>query len=77
MGSWGSFLDNLLNKLPIQGRVERWKNEKDNLIKEEAALEKLNLNINNAEDRKKAKRLSDVRARIKYLNQLLGNKATD
>lgn len=36
---WGGFLDKLLEKLPIQGRVERWKNQLDEIEKELNQLE--------------------------------------
>lgn len=71
---WGGFLDKLIDKLPIQNRIERWKNERENLKKEEASLLILNLDINKKEDRDKAKRLTWVRNRITYLDQLLRNK---
>lgn len=74
---WGGFLDKLLEKLPIQGRVERWKNELENLKKERSEIEKVPLNINSAADRKKAMRLGVIDKRIDDLNQLLRNKATD
>ena len=69
------FLDGLMDKIPIQGRVERWKNEKDNLTKEKAELEKLNLDINRPEDRKKCARLAYVRNRLPIVVQLLLNKS--
>ncbi len=72
---WGGFLDKLLDKLPIQGRIERWKNELENLEKEKARLSILNLDINKPEDRAKAKRLDVIIPRIVYLNQLLKNKS--
>lgn len=74
MGGWGGFLDKLLGKLPIQDRIERWKNEIDNLEREKRAIQLLNLDIDKAEDRKKADRLGVVIKRIAYLNQLCKNK---
>lgn len=71
---WGGFLDKLLGKLPIQDRIERWKNEIDNLEREKRAIQLLNLDIDKAEDRKKADRLGVVIKRIAYLNQLCKNK---
>jgi len=71
---WGGFLDKLLDKVPIQGRVERWKNEKANLLKEKGEIERMNLDITNEKDRKKAERYTVVIKRIDYLNQLLVNK---
>lgn len=72
---WGGFLDKLIDKLPIQGRIERWKNELENLEQEKAKLSILNLDINKPEDRAKAKRLDVIIPRIAYLNQLLKNKS--
>lgn len=74
MAGWGEFFGGLMDKLPIQGRVERWKNERDNLETERRKLEILNLDVDKEEDRKKAKRLDWVRSRLQYLNQLLLNK---
>jgi len=74
---WGGFLDKLINKLPIQGRIERWKNELDNLKKEREEIEKVPLDINSAADRKKAMRLDFIDKRIDDINQLLRNKVTD
>ena len=71
MAGWGDFLGGLMNKLPIQGRVERWKNELENLSKEKQALLKGEAND------KTIKRLGIVIERIAYLAQLLKNKATD
>lgn len=67
---WGGFLDKLLEKLPIQGRVERWKNELDKLTKERGLL------LVQKADIQKAKRMSYIERRISELNQLLKNKAT-
>ena len=72
---WGGFLDKLLDKLPIQGRIERMRNELENLEKEKRNIAILNLDIKNEEDRKKAYRLDVVIKRIAYLNQLLKNKS--
>lgn len=65
---WGGFLDKIIDKLPIQGRTERWKNELDNLQKEKAQL------LKGSCDGKKAKRVSDIDNRVAYLEQLLKNK---
>jgi len=67
---WGGFLDKLLEKLPIQGRVERWKNELEKLTKEKSLL------LLQKADIQKAKRMSYIESRIVELNQLLKNKAT-
>lgn len=71
---WGAFfggIGKILDKLPIQGRKERWKNELENLEKEKARLlvEKC--------DSKKASRVEYINTRIAYLNQLLKNSASD
>ena len=64
---------NMKNKA-LQQIKEKLLNEKENLEREERELSILNLNVENADDRKKAVRLGVVRDRIKYLNQLLINK---
>lgn len=61
----------LLDKIPIQGRKERWKNELDNLTKEKQELTK------GICDEKKANRVIVIDTRIAYLQQLLRNSATD
>ena len=38
MVGWGNFLGGLMNKLPIQNRVERWKNQIDKLERERDEL---------------------------------------
>jgi hypothetical protein len=66
---WGNFLSGLMDKIPIQGRTERWKNEVDNLQKERDKL------LKGECDEKKADRLLVIDKRISYLLQLLKNKA--
>jgi hypothetical protein len=71
---WGTFfggIGKLLDKIPIQGRKERWKNELDNLTKEKEAL------LKGQCDAKKAMRVGDIDKRLVYLNQLLKNSAGD
>jgi hypothetical protein len=68
---WGGFLDKLMGKLPIQQRIERWKNEIDNLTKEKNKL------LLGECDEKKATRLEFIDTRIAYLLQLCKNKASD
>jgi len=68
---WGGFLDKLMGKLPIQQRIERWKNEIDNLTKEKNKL------LMGECDEKKAIRLEFIDNRIAYLLQLCKNKASD
>lgn len=62
------FLDKLMDKLPIQGREERWKNEIDNLTKERETLLKGKCDV------KKSDRIIVIDNRIKYIQQLLKNK---
>ena len=66
---WGGFLDKLLDKLPLQGRVERWKNELENLQKERNKL------LQEKWDEKKGRRMDYINNRINYLVQLLKNKS--
>ena len=73
--AWGGFLDKLMDKIPIQGRIERWKNERENLLKEKKDIEKLKLDISKDSDREKAMRYTAVIERIAYLDQLLRNKS--
>ena len=79
---WGTFfggIGKVLEKVStyIPGKIEKLKNEKAKLKEEEAKIEKLNLDINKAEDRKIADRLTAVRKRIRDIDGVLGNKATD
>lgn len=67
MAGWGDFFGGLMNKLPIQKRTERWKNEIDNLTREKNQI------LQGKADEKKAKRISDIDARITYINQLCKN----
>lgn len=69
MAGWGDFFGGLMDKLPIQGRVERWKNEVETLIKEKAKL------LQGECDEKKAARVEWIDNRITTLNQLFKNKA--
>ena len=61
----------------IPGRVEKLKNEKLKLEAERRQIEKIKMDINNPEHRKKAMRLNDIIARVKYIDGVLGNKASD
>jgi hypothetical protein len=65
---WGGFLDKLMDKLPIQGREERWKNELENLQKERAKI------IGGKWSYEKNERLNAIDVRIDYLNQCLRNR---
>jgi len=71
---WGTLaggIGKLLDKLPIQGRRERWRNEVENLKKEKKQLLKGKAN------EKKVKRLDTINSRIEYLDQLLRNAEKD
>jgi hypothetical protein len=65
---WGAALDILLKILPIQGRIERWKNELESLTKEKEKL------LKGKWDEKKGNRLMWIDNRIGVLNQLLRNR---
>ena len=69
MAGWGDFFGGLMDKLPIQGRVERWKNELENLSKEKQQLLKGEAND------KTIKRMDFINRRSAELVQLLKNKA--
>lgn len=62
-----SILDWVKDKLPIQDRKERWKNEIENLKKEREQIKK---GVCNA---KTVKRLNYINTRIDYLDQLFRN----
>ena len=67
---WGTFfggIGKILDKLPIQGREERWRNELDNLNKERELL------LAGKADSKKAARFVEIEKKIAYLAQLLKN----
>jgi len=65
---WGAFLGGLMDKLPIQGREERWKNELDTLETEKGKL------LAGPSNEKTQKRMVWIMDRIAYLNQLLRNR---
>lgn len=67
----GSLIARVIDKLPIQGRRERWRNEILALKKEKAAL------LKGVCDAKKAKRLGVINARLDQLNELLFNSDKD
>lgn len=69
--AWGGFLDKLISKLPIQSRVERWKNQKAQLEEEKAEL------LRGQCDDKKSSRLIVINRKLDELDRLLENKATD
>ena len=64
-----SILDWVKDKLPIQNRVERWKNEIDKLTKERDEL------LKGKWDSKKAARYLVIESRIDKLFGMLKNKA--
>jgi hypothetical protein len=67
---WGTFfggIGKILDKIPIQGREERWRNELDSIKKEKKAI------LSGTADAKKAKRVTEIDAKIEYLTQLLKN----
>ena len=68
MAGWGTFLGGLMDKLPIQGRTERWKNRVDTLQKEKHELLKGEWTL------KKGKRLTAIESELDELNRLLKNK---
>jgi hypothetical protein len=74
MAGWGQFFGGLMDKIPIQGRIERLNNQKADLEKEIAKLKKLNLDISRKEDREKAKRILVLSDKLDRVKQLLINK---
>ena len=71
MAGWGDFLGGLMNKLPIQNRVERWKNQIDIYEREKKSL------LEGVCDAKKSKRLDFINAELVRLNGLCKNKVTE
>lgn len=65
---WGTAIDILLRILPIQGRIERLKNELEALTKEKRKL------LKGKYDEKKGDRLMWIDNRISTINQLLRNR---
>jgi len=71
---WGQFfggIGKIIDKIPVQGRIERWKNELENLKREKENL------LKGACDEKKAERVVVIDSRIDYLVQLLKNQSGD
>jgi len=64
---WGNAIDQLLSKLPIQSRTERWKNKLEALKKERAKLLKGKWNV------KKGNRLTAIDIERDKLIQLCKN----
>jgi hypothetical protein len=74
MPGWGDFfggIGKILDKLPIQGRRERWRNEIEKLTKEKNGL------LNAAATVERAKRLTAIDSRLDYLNGLFRNAERD
>lgn len=71
IGALFGFLDKLMSKLPIQGRVERWKNQIMAYEEEKKELLEGNCNV------KKVKRLDYINSELERLDRLLRNKTTD
>jgi hypothetical protein len=68
---WGGALDKLLSKLPIQGRVERWKNQIKAYEKEKQELLKGECDV------KKTARLQFINSELIKLNELCRSKVSD
>jgi len=71
MVGWGNFLGGLMNKLPIQNRVERWKNQIDKLERERDELLKQPSTDANS------KRMSAINDELSRVWLLLKNKASE
>ena len=71
MAGWGDFLGGLMNKLPIQGRVERWKNQIKAYEKEKQEL------LRGECDAKKSARLQFINNELIKLNELCRSKVSD
>ena len=71
MGGWGTFLDRVSSWLPIQKRVERWKNQIEALEQERSAL------IIGKCDDKKANRVVAIDRELIKLRGLLKNHTQD
>lgn len=72
IGSAFSFFDKLMDKLPIQGRVERWKNQVDKLERRQNEIKIKMLN-----DRKSTLEYERNERKLRQLRNLLKNKAQD
>lgn len=71
---WGTFfgaIGKIIDKLPLQGKLERWKNELDTLKKERTGI------LRRKSTPESQKRLIVVVERIEYLNQCIRNAAND
>ena len=75
MAGWGNLFGKIADQ--FQGRIERLKNEKIKLEGERNEIQRINMDINNPEHRKKAARLSIIVDRIAVIDKLLTSKASD
>lgn len=75
MAGWGNLFGKIADQ--FQGRIERLKNEKIKLEGERNEIQRINMDINNSEHRKKAARLSVIVDRIAVIDKLLTSKASD
>lgn len=75
LGGIGALLGKASTYIP--GKVEKLKNEREALLIERGNLERLNMDINNPDHRKKAVRLSAVIDRLSIIDGLLRAKAAD
>lgn len=64
---WGSFLDKVMDKLPVAGRTERWKNQIDSLNKEKQTLMEGEPSV------KKTNRIRVIDTELTRLSNLLKN----
>jgi len=67
LGTIFSFLDKLIDKLPIQDRKERLKNKIDDLERKRSAIIIMHPNINNS------KRLGRLHTRLSRLHKKISN----
>ncbi len=66
-----SAIGKIIEAVPMQGRIERYKNQLENLKKERMEL------LTKGATKESTKRLSDVMVKIEKLNQTLKNYAKD
>ncbi len=64
---WGGFLDQLMQKLPIQTRKERWRNQIDQLTKKREKLLRRKCDVQTSI------KIRNIDDRIDKLNRLLKN----
>lgn len=69
MAGWGDFFGKISQQ--FQGRVERLKNEKERLLNERKTI------MDSLFTDKSARRVLDIDARVRQINEALSNKATD